>query len=186
MLGKQKIRSWEEHHATSQIPAHRRCGRRRCVCEHASPPQPSRNRCPNSNGASRRASPSRSTRCTARARTFAKYIGEMTDNKFQIRIFAAGEIVPGLQVLDAVQNGTVEMGHSAGTYYVGKDPTLAFDTALPFGMNARQQEAWILGRRTGAAERSLQGLQHLRAARAATPAPRWAAGSARRSRRPTT
>src|SRR5882757_2789507 len=51
--------------------------------------------------------------------TFAKYIGEMTDNKFQIRIFAAGEIVPGLQVLDAVQNGTVEMGHSAGTYYVG-------------------------------------------------------------------
>ena len=46
---------------------------------------------------------------------FAKYIGEMTDNKFQIRVFAAGEIVPGLQVLDAVQNGTVEMGHTAGT-----------------------------------------------------------------------
>src|SRR6202171_292769 len=53
-----------------------------------------------------------------------KYVAEMTDNKFQIRIFAAGEIVPGLQVLDAVQNGTVEMGHSAGTYYVGKDPTV--------------------------------------------------------------
>ena len=75
--------------------------------------------------------------------TFAKYIGEMTDNKFQIRVFAAGEIVPGLQVLDAVQNGTIEMGHSAGTYYVGKDPALAIDTALPFGTNARQQEAWI-------------------------------------------
>src|SRR5256885_10912089 len=74
---------------------------------------------------------------------FAKYIGEMTDNKLQIRVFAAGEIVPGLQVLDAVQNGTVEMGHSAGTYYVGKDPTFAIDTALPFGTNARQQEAWI-------------------------------------------
>ena len=74
---------------------------------------------------------------------FAKFIGEMTDNKFQVRIFAAGEIVPGLQVLDAVQNGTVEMGHSAGTYYIGKDPTLAFDTTLPFGMNARQQEAWM-------------------------------------------
>src|SRR6187397_1254544 len=72
---------------------------------------------------------------------FAKFIGEMTDNKFQVRIFASGEIVPGLQVLDAVQNGTVEMGHSAGTYYVGKDPTLAIDTALPFGTNARQQEA---------------------------------------------
>jgi TRAP-type mannitol/chloroaromatic compound transport system substrate-binding protein len=74
---------------------------------------------------------------------FAKYIGEMTDNRFNVRIFASGEIVPGLQVLDAVQNGTVEMGHSAGTYYVGKDPTLAIDTALPFGTNARQQEAWM-------------------------------------------
>ena len=40
---------------------------------------------------------------------FARYISEMTDNKFNVRIFAAGEIVPGLQVLDAVQNGTVEM-----------------------------------------------------------------------------
>ena len=96
---------------------------------------------------------------------FAKYINEMTDHKFQIRVFASGEIVPGLQVLDAVQNGTVELGHSAGTYYVGKDPALAIDTALPFGTNARQQEAWIRwggGRRT--AERSLQGLQHLQPA----------------------
>jgi TRAP-type mannitol/chloroaromatic compound transport system substrate-binding protein len=72
-----------------------------------------------------------------------KYAAEMTDNKFQIRIFAAGEIVPGLQVLDAVQNGTVEMGHTAGTYYVGKDPTFAFDTAIPFGTNSRQQDAWM-------------------------------------------
>ena len=59
---------------------------------------------------------------------FVKYIDEATDNRFQIRLFAAGEIVPGLQVLDAVQNGTVEMGHSRRTYYVGKDPALAFDT----------------------------------------------------------
>ena len=93
------------------------------------PRRPSRNRCRNSNGAWRRASPSRSTRCTARARSSPSTIGEMTDNKFQIRVFAAGEIVPGLQVLDAVQNGTVEMGHTAGYYYVGKDPTFAFDTA---------------------------------------------------------
>ena len=69
----------------------------------------------------------------------------VTDNKFQIRVFAAGEIVPGLQVLDAVQNGTVEMGHTAGYYYVGKDPTFAFDTALPFGTNARQQERGSTG-----------------------------------------
>src|SRR3977135_2939565 len=70
-------------------------------------------------------------------------MGALPVNKYQVRFFAAGEIVPGLQVLDAVQNGTVEMGHSAGTYYVGKDPTFAIDTALPFGTNARQQEAWI-------------------------------------------
>jgi len=72
-----------------------------------------------------------------------KYVAEMTDNKFQMRLFAAGEIVPGLQVLDAVQNGTVEIGHTAGGYYVGKDPTFAFDTAIPFGMNSRQQDAWM-------------------------------------------
>ena len=72
-----------------------------------------------------------------------KYVAEVTDNKFQMRIFAAGEIVPGLQVADAVQNGTVEVGHTAGGYYVGKDPTFAFDTAIPFGMNTRQQIAWM-------------------------------------------
>src|SRR5438309_9675308 len=73
----------------------------------------------------------------------AKRVAEMTDNKFQIRVFAAGEIVPGLQGLDAVRNGTVEMGHTAGTYYVGKDPTFAFDTAIPFGTNSSQQDAWL-------------------------------------------
>ena len=41
---------------------------------------------------------------------FSKRVAEITDNKFQIQVFAAGEIVPGLQVLDAVQSGTVEMG----------------------------------------------------------------------------
>ena len=74
---------------------------------------------------------------------FAKYVADATDNKFQIRLFAAGEIVPGLQVADAVQNGTVEMGHTASYYYVGKDPTFALDCAVPFGLNARQQDAWM-------------------------------------------
>ncbi len=74
--------------------------------------------------------------------TFAKYISDATDGKFQIQTFAAGEIVPGLQVLDAVQNGTVEMGHTATYYYIGKDPTWALFCAFPFGLNARQQNAW--------------------------------------------
>jgi TRAP-type mannitol/chloroaromatic compound transport system substrate-binding protein len=75
--------------------------------------------------------------------TFSKYVSEATDGKFQIQNFAAGEIVPALQVLDAVQTGTVEMGHSAQYYYIGKDPTWALFCATPFGLNCRQQNAWF-------------------------------------------
>ena len=78
------------------------------------------------------------------AENVAKRVGEMTDGKFQIRAFAAGEIVPGLQVLDAVQAGTVECGHTAPYYYFGKDPAFSFGTAICFGGNARQQAAWWL------------------------------------------
>ena len=74
----------------------------------------------------------------------AKRVAAATDNKFQIQVFAAGELVTGLQVLDAVQNGTVECGHTLSNFYVGKDPTFAFDSCLPFGLNARQQNAWML------------------------------------------
>jgi TRAP-type mannitol/chloroaromatic compound transport system substrate-binding protein len=74
---------------------------------------------------------------------FAKRIAEITDNRFQIQVFAAGEIVPGLQVLDAVQNATVEMGNTALYYYWGKDPAFTFGTALPFGLNARQMNSWL-------------------------------------------
>src|SRR5438876_7697699 len=72
----------------------------------------------------------------------ARRVAEITDGKFQIRVFAAGEIVPALQVLDAVQAGTVELGHTAPYYYFGKDPAFAFGTAVCFGMNTRQQTAW--------------------------------------------
>src|SRR5947199_189364 len=74
---------------------------------------------------------------------FAKRVAEMSDNKFQIQVFAAGEIVPGLQVLDAVQNGTVEIGNSASYYYFGKDAAFTFGTALPFGVNTRGMNAWL-------------------------------------------
>jgi len=77
------------------------------------------------------------------AEVFAKAVAEATDNKFQIQVFAAGEIVPGLAAADAVQNGTVEMCHTASYYYFGKDPTFAFGTAVPFGLNARMENAWM-------------------------------------------
>ena len=102
---------------------------------------------------------------------FAKRVAEATDDKFQIQVFAAGEIVPGLQAADAVQNGTVEMCHTASYYYVGKDPTFAFGTAVPFGLNARQQNAWLYhGGGMRAAQRVLQEVQHLSRCPAATPA----------------
>src|SRR5438045_7906859 len=86
---------------------------------------------------------------------FCKRVAEVTDNKFQIQPFAAGEIVPGMQVLDAVQNGTVEMGNTALYYYWGKDPAFTFGTALPFGLNTRQMNAW---NRFGDGEALLNGL----------------------------
>src|SRR5215216_4865764 len=76
------------------------------------------------------------------AEVFAKSVADATDNKFQIQAFAAGEIVPGLQAADAVTNGTVEMCQTAAYYFIGKDPTFALPCAVPFGPNARQQNAW--------------------------------------------
>jgi TRAP-type mannitol/chloroaromatic compound transport system substrate-binding protein len=76
------------------------------------------------------------------ADVFTRRVAQLTGGRFQIRAFAGGEIVPGLQVMDAVQAGTVEMGHTASYYYFGKDPTFSFDTAMPFGLTSRQQTAW--------------------------------------------
>ncbi len=77
------------------------------------------------------------------AEILARRVSQLTQGKFNIRAFPGGELVPALQVLDAVQAGTVEIGHSASYYYFGKDPTFAFDTAIPFGLTSRQQTAWI-------------------------------------------
>ena len=76
--------------------------------------------------------------------TLVKLVNEMSDGKFIIEPFAAGEIVPGLQVLDAVANGTVECGHSYGGYYIGKNPAAIFDGSLPFGLTPREHYAWYL------------------------------------------
>jgi TRAP-type mannitol/chloroaromatic compound transport system substrate-binding protein len=77
------------------------------------------------------------------AEQLSKYVAEMTDNKFQIQVFAAGELVPGLQALDATSNGTVEMSHTVSYYYVGKDPTFAIFASVPFGLNTRMQNSWL-------------------------------------------
>lgn len=74
---------------------------------------------------------------------FIDRVKEATDGNFNIQYFAPGEIVPPLQTLDAVQNGTVELTHTGSYYFIGKSPAFAFGTQMPFGLNARQQEAWI-------------------------------------------
>lgn len=77
------------------------------------------------------------------AETVCNRVKEITGGRFTITPFAAGEIVGGLEVLDAVQSGAVEAGHTASYYYIGKNPALAFGTAVPFGLNAQQQNAWL-------------------------------------------
>ena len=77
------------------------------------------------------------------AELMCKAVAEATDGKFQIQTFAGGEIVPPLQVVDAVQNGTVECGHTASYYYFGKDPTFAFGTSVAFGPNQRLNQGWF-------------------------------------------
>src|SRR5450432_3863043 len=77
------------------------------------------------------------------AETISKRVAAATNGKFQIQVFAAGEIVPAFQVVDAVQNATVQCCHTAPYYFFGKDPTFAFACAVPFGMNVRMQNAWM-------------------------------------------
>jgi TRAP-type mannitol/chloroaromatic compound transport system substrate-binding protein len=73
----------------------------------------------------------------------AKRVLDLTDGKFEIRVFAGGEVVPALQVYDAVSAGTIEGGHTLTSFYIGKRPALAFDAGVAFGMNTRQQFAWM-------------------------------------------
>ncbi|WP_138469200.1 TRAP transporter substrate-binding protein [Poseidonocella sp. HB161398] len=78
------------------------------------------------------------------AEDVAKFVSEATDGNFTIQVYAAGEIVPGLQAADAVASGTVELCHTAAYYYVGKNPAYALGATIPFGLNARGMHAWLL------------------------------------------
>ena len=70
-------------------------------------------------------------------------IAQITDNRFQVAPFAGGEIVPPLQVFDAAANNTAECCHTLTSYFIGKNTAYAFDAGLPFGLNTRQQAAWL-------------------------------------------
>jgi len=77
------------------------------------------------------------------AELMARRVAEMSEGRFDIRVSAAGEVVPPLQVFDAVQQGSVEACHTLTSFFIGKNPALAFDAGVAFGLNARQQNAWM-------------------------------------------
>ncbi len=77
------------------------------------------------------------------ATTFADTVKALTGGRFTINARPAGELAPGTEVLNVVQEGAFPIGHTASYYYVGKSPVTAFGTALPFGFTAQQQNAWL-------------------------------------------
>jgi TRAP-type mannitol/chloroaromatic compound transport system substrate-binding protein len=77
------------------------------------------------------------------ARRLADRIGQMSAGRLTVQLFAAGELVPALQVFDAVYSGTAEMGHTASFYWAGKVPAAPFFTTVPFGLTPAEHAAWI-------------------------------------------
>jgi TRAP-type mannitol/chloroaromatic compound transport system substrate-binding protein len=77
------------------------------------------------------------------AEVFAKAVKNMSGGKFEISTHAAGEIMPAFGNLDAAQQGSIEIAHTAAYYFFGKDPTFALGCIIPFGLNSRQMTAWM-------------------------------------------
>ena len=77
------------------------------------------------------------------AENLSKLVNKMSAGRLQIKVYGSGELVPALEVFDAVSRGTVEMGHGASYYWIGKAPSAQFFTALPFGLNAQEMNAWL-------------------------------------------
>jgi TRAP-type mannitol/chloroaromatic compound transport system substrate-binding protein len=77
------------------------------------------------------------------AEFFGKRVGELTGGRLQITAAPGGQIVPGLQIVEALENGTAPIGHTASFYWVGRDPAWAIGTTLPFGLTTAQQNAWL-------------------------------------------
>jgi TRAP-type mannitol/chloroaromatic compound transport system substrate-binding protein len=78
------------------------------------------------------------------AEVFAKKVKELSSGKFEISIHAGGELMPPFGVVDGVQNGTVQMAHTAPYYFFGKNEVFALGCAIPFGLNSRQMTSWMI------------------------------------------
>lgn len=77
------------------------------------------------------------------AEKFAANVKIMSQGRLDIHVYAGGELVPPLQVFDAVSQGTVEMGHGSAYYWAGKVPAAQFFSSVPFGMTAKGMNAWL-------------------------------------------
>ncbi|MBT0585912.1 TRAP transporter substrate-binding protein [Alteromonas oceanisediminis] len=75
--------------------------------------------------------------------TFARYVNEMSAGRLEVRVYGAGELVPGFEVFDAVSQGTAQMGHAGAYYWKGKIPAAPIFSAIPFGMNVTEMNAWL-------------------------------------------
>lgn len=73
----------------------------------------------------------------------AQMVSAMTNGRFKIKVYGGGELVPPLEVFDAVSRGTAQMGHSGAYYWKGKVPAAQFFTSVPFGLTAQEINAWI-------------------------------------------
>ena len=113
-------------------------------------------------------------------RTFAQALSDMTDGQFSVAVSAAGELAPALETLDAVAEGKAECAHTALSYSWNKEPAYIFGTGAPFGMNARQQTAWLQDGGGGELIDKLLAERNLMALPLGDTAARWRAGFARR------
>ena len=77
------------------------------------------------------------------AEVFAKQVKAMSGGKFEISVHAAGELMPAFGVVDGVQQGSVEVAHTAPYYFFGKNEAFGLGCAIPFGLNSRQMTAWM-------------------------------------------
>lgn len=75
---------------------------------------------------------------------FAQWVKEMSGGRMEIIVYGGGELVPALEIFDAVSNSAIELGHGAAYYWAGKIPSAQFFATVPFGMNAQQMNAWLL------------------------------------------
>ncbi|GAC1528266.1 MAG: TRAP transporter substrate-binding protein [Ramlibacter sp.] len=77
------------------------------------------------------------------AETFSHAVKAMSGGKFEVSVHAAGELMPALGVVDGVQQGSIEIAHTAPYYFFGKDECFGLGCAIPFGLNSRQMTAWM-------------------------------------------